>query len=54
MYEAFTCDIADLGLVEGKRKNYQRSVDLLCTVVSGSWESRFDEIEVTALFELNR
>jgi len=44
----------DLALVVAKRQNYQRALELLNEVVLGDWDSRFDEIEVTALVEANR
>lgn len=41
------CDKQTIGL-------YQSAVDNLWKVVIGKWSSAFDEIEVTALFELNQ
>lgn len=43
----------DLALVAGRLKNYQRAIDLLNKVVLGQWDSRFPEIELIALMELN-
>jgi len=44
----------DLALVLEKKGEYQRAVELLWKVICGpDWSSSFDEIEVTALFELN-
>jgi len=44
----------DLALVLEKKGEYQRAVDLLWKVISGPhWDSSFQEIEVTALYELN-
>lgn len=44
----------DLALVVAKQENYQRALDLLNEVVLGAWDSKFDEIEVTAVVEANR
>jgi Ca-activated chloride channel family protein len=44
----------DLALVLGKLLKYKESIQLLWKVVTGKWDSRFDEIEITALVELNR
>lgn len=44
----------DLALVQAKKGLYQSAVDNLWKVVIGKWSSDFDEIEVTALFELNQ
>eukprot|EP00727_Mastigamoeba_balamuthi_P010003 m51a1_g5625 hypothetical protein (1742) ;mRNA; r:781726-791858 len=44
----------DLGLVLIKRGRYQEALDRLWKVVTGRWDSRFDEIELTALTEINR
>jgi len=44
----------DLALVLEKTGEFQRAADLLWEVISGpTWSSSFDEIEVTALYELN-
>jgi len=43
-----------LGLVLIKQGKYQQALDLLWKVIIGQWDARFDEIELTVLFELNR
>jgi len=45
--------VRDLALVLEQKGEYQRAVDLLWEVVTGSWDNAFDEIELTALYELN-
>ena len=44
----------DLALVLDEKKHFKRAMTLLWKVVTGKWDSRFDEIELTALVELNR
>jgi len=44
----------DLGLLLIKRAKYQQALNLLWKVVIGKWDERFDEIELTVLFEINR
>eukprot|EP00727_Mastigamoeba_balamuthi_P011668 m51a1_g7123 hypothetical protein (964) ;mRNA; f:137753-141576 len=44
----------DLGLVLIKRGRYQEALDHLWKVVTGRWDRRFDQIELTALTEINR
>eukprot|EP00761_Pharyngomonas_kirbyi_P012335 gb/GECH01012362.1/.p1 GENE.gb/GECH01012362.1/~~gb/GECH01012362.1/.p1 ORF type:complete len:373 (+),score=100.39 gb/GECH01012362.1/:1-1119(+) len=44
----------DLALVLSKRGDYERALELLWKVVTGRWDSRFSEIEQTALVEINR
>lgn len=46
----------DLALVLQRigKRHYQRAADLLWKVVKGKWDSRFEEIELTVLMELNR
>jgi hypothetical protein len=43
----------DLALVLEQKGDYQRAIDLLWEVVIGQWNNAFDEIELTALYELN-
>ncbi len=43
----------DLALVLGRLGEYGRAIELLHTVVMGTWDSRFPEIELIALMELN-
>ncbi|MFH2096753.1 MAG: DUF2135 domain-containing protein, partial [Bacteroidota bacterium] len=43
----------DLGLVYARDKQYQKAVDYLYEVVTGTWDSRFPEIEVIAACEMN-
>lgn len=47
LYLLYVCDKQTPGL-------YQSAIDNLWKVVIGTWSSDFDEIEVTALFELNQ
>ena len=44
----------DLALVLEKSGNGKEAIELLYKVIIGSWDSRFSEIEITALQELNR
>lgn len=44
----------DLGLAYAQAKQYQRAVDNLYQVVTRTWDSRFPEIELIAVNELNR
>jgi len=44
----------DLGLIYGDLKKYTKCLELLWKVVIGKWDSRFDEIELTTLMEMNR
>jgi len=43
----------DLALVLEQKGDYQRAIDLLWDVVIGTWNNAFDQIELTALYELN-
>jgi hypothetical protein len=40
--------------VKGELEEYAAALELLNEVVTGNWDSRFNEIEVTALMEANR
>jgi len=44
----------DLGLVISKTGDYELAIIHLWDVVTGKWDSRYSEIELTALVELNR
>jgi len=43
----------DLALILARQKKYQRAVELLYHIVMNEWDSRFNEIEIIALMELN-
>ncbi|KAL0490362.1 vault and TPR domain protein [Acrasis kona] len=43
----------DLALVKEKMNQLEQAADLLNQVIYKKWDSRFDEIEVTAIIELN-
>ncbi|KAJ3437191.1 von willebrand factor a domain-containing protein 5a [Anaeramoeba flamelloides] len=43
----------DLALVYAKLGQYNLAIEYLIKVLTGKWDSRFDEIELTALHELN-
>jgi hypothetical protein len=43
----------DLGLAEATLGHRQTAIDLLYEVVTGTWDRRFPDIEITALTELN-
>jgi len=43
----------DLALVLEQKGDYQRAIDLLWEVIIGNWNQSFEEIELTALYELN-
>ncbi len=44
----------DLALALARQGDLDRAASLLAEVVTGNWDDRFDEIEQTALMELNR
>ncbi len=44
----------DLALILARQKKYKRAVELLYYIVMNEWDSRFNEIEITALMELNK
>jgi len=44
----------DLGLVISRSGDYEEALIHLWDVVTGQWDYRFDEIELTALIEINR
>lgn len=43
----------DLALIKEKLGKYEEAVELFNKVITGQWDSRFDEIEQTAAIELN-
>jgi Ca-activated chloride channel family protein len=43
----------DLALIKEKMGKYEEAVQLFNEVITGQWDSRFDEIELTAIIELN-
>jgi tetratricopeptide (TPR) repeat protein len=43
----------DLGLAYADNEQYQQAVDMLCKVINQKWDSRFPEIELIAIGEIN-